>query len=90
MAAPVSVTCTANTWTLVKAGTTSAIIHRISTAPNVYKMTYVANTAPAPTNDSLAALMFSASPDEEIFSNSSSSDLYVKAVGVDGEVRVDA
>jgi hypothetical protein len=90
MAAPVAVTCTKDTWTLVKAGVTSTIIHRLSVAPNVYKMTYVGNGAAAPTDDSLAALMFSDSPNEEVFNNAASSDIYVKAVGVDGEVRVDS
>jgi hypothetical protein len=89
MATPVSVTCTADTWVKVATGVTSTIIHRISTAPNVYKMTYVPNAAAAPADDSLAALMFSDSPNEEKFTNSSSSDVYVKAVKVDGEVRVD-
>jgi hypothetical protein len=89
MAAPVTVTCTADTWVKVATGVTSAVIHRISTAPNVYKMTYVATAAAAPTDDSLAALMFSDSPNEEKFSNSASSDIYVKAVKVAGEVRVD-
>jgi hypothetical protein len=90
MAAPVNVACTANTWVKVATGVTSALIKRISTAPNVYRITHVDTTDPTPTDDSLASLMFSASPDEEDFTNSALSDVYVKAVGVDGEVQVQA
>ena len=89
MATPVVVTCTADTWVKVLTGVTTAVIHRISLAPNVYKQTYVPTTDTAPTDDSTAALMFSRHPNEEEVSSASSVDIYVKAVKVDGSVRVD-
>lgn len=90
MAAPVIVTCTADTWVKVATAITSATFHRISVAPNVYRMTHVNTGAAAPTDDSTAALMFSDSPNEEIFNNPVASDFYVKAVRGDGSVRRDA
>jgi hypothetical protein len=104
MAAPVNVTCTANNWVKVATGVTSILIKRISVSPNIYKIlikrisvspniykiTHVNTGGGAPTDDSLASLMFSDSPNEEKFSNAASSDIYVKAVKVDGEVQVQA
>lgn len=90
MAAPSVVTCTADTWVKVATGITSATIHRLSVAPNVYRQTYVLTGVAAPADDSMAALMFSDSPNEEIHKSSEAVDYYVKAVGVAGSVRVDA
>ena len=90
MANPVIVTCTADTWIKVLTEVTTAVIHRLSLAPNVYKQTYVVTTDPAPTDDSTAALMFSKNPNEEEVSSAASVDVYVKAVKVAGSVRVDA
>jgi hypothetical protein len=90
MAAPVVVVCAKNTWEKVATGVTSAVLHRISIAPHLYKMTYVDTEDPSPTDDSLAALMFSDSPNEEEFNSSDLSDIYVKAVGAAGLVRVDS
>lgn len=90
MAAPVVVACTANTWVLVATAITSATFHRISVLPGVYRMTHVNTGDAAPADDSTAALMFSDSPNEEIFANSVASDFYVKAVGAAGSVRRDA
>ena len=89
MAASAPITCTANTWIKVATAVTSATIHKLSTLPNVYKETYVANLAAAPTNDDNAILAFG-EKDLFEFIDSASSDVYIKAVGVDGSVRVDA
>jgi hypothetical protein len=90
MAAPLVVTCTKDTWVKVATGITSATIHRLSVAPNLYRQTFVLTTVAAPTDDSTAALMFSDSPNEEIVESSAAIDYYVKAVGAAGSVRVDA
>jgi hypothetical protein len=92
MAAPVIKTCTKDTWVKVTAagGVTTATIHRLSVAPNLYRQTFVLTGASAPTDDSTAALMFSDSPNEEIVQSGAAIDYYVKAVGAAGSVRVDA
>jgi hypothetical protein len=79
-----------NTWVKVATGITTATIHRMSVAPNLYRQTFVLTGASAPANDSTAALMFSDSPNEEIVESSAAIDYYVKAVGAAGSVRVDA
>lgn len=88
MANPVVVVCTANTWVKVATGITSSVIHKLSVAPSLYKQTYRTTLDPAPTNDTDAAVLFESSS-SETFSNSGASDVYVKAVGADGSVRVD-
>ena len=88
MSASAPITCTANTWVKVATNVTSALIHKLSVAPNVYKQTYVDTTDPAPTDDNNAVLAFGSS-DEFSFSDSTASDIYIKAVGVAGSVRTD-
>lgn len=88
MAASTPITCTANTWVKVATNVTSAIIHKLSLSPNVYKQTYVNTGAAAPANDNNAILAFGDS-DEYVFSDSTASDIYIKAVGVAGSVRTD-
>ena len=88
MGASAPITCTANTWVIVATNVTSAIIHKLSLSPNVYKQTYVATGAAAPANDNNAVLAFG-DCDSFIFSESTLSDVYIKAVGVDGSVRTD-
>jgi hypothetical protein len=89
MPASAPITCTADTWVKIATGVTSAVIHKLSVSPNVYKQTYVATTDPAPTDDLNAVLAFG-DCNSFIFSESESSDIYIKAVRVDGSVRVDA
>ena len=86
---PVVVPCAADTWVKVATAVTSATIHKIGLLPGVYKWTYVANLAAAPTDDSDAVLAFG---DKDLleFIDSASSDVYIKAVKKDGSVRVDA
>ena len=67
MAASAPISCTANTWVKVATGVTSAVIHKLSTSPNVYKQTYVETAAAAPTDDTNAVLAFSCA-DSFIFS----------------------
>jgi hypothetical protein len=88
MGASAPITCTANTWVKVATAVTSAVIHKLGLSPNVYKQTYVATGASAPANDNNAVLAFGCS-DSFVFADSTSSDIYIKAVGVDGSVRTD-
>ncbi len=89
MPASAPIICTADTWIKVATGVTSAVIHKLSHSPNLYRQTYVPTTDPAPTDDDNAVLAFG-SCESFIFSESDSSDIYIKAVKHDGEVRVDA
>ena len=89
MSASAPITCTANTWVMVATNVTSAVIHKLSVSPNVYKQTYVNTGAAAPANDNNAVLAFGSS-DEFEFSDSTASDVYIKAVGVAGSIRTDA
>lgn len=88
MAASAPITCTAGAWTIVATGVTSAIIHKLSVLPGLYKQTYVPTTDPAPANDDNAVVAFG-DCDSFIFSESALSDVYIKAVGADGSVRTD-
>ncbi len=89
MADPVLKTCTADTWIEVATNVTSAIIHKISTSPNIYKQTYVDTGNPAPADDSKAVAAFNGC-DSFIHSTSAAADIYIKAVSANGLVRVDA
>ena len=88
MSASAEIPCPAGVWTIVATNVTSAIIHKLSVAPGVYKQTYVNNGDAAPTDDDNAVLAFGGC-DSFIFSESTLSDVYIKAVGADGEVRTD-
>ncbi len=86
-AIPVVVPCTADTWILVAENVLTGIIHKISLSPNVYRMVTRPTGGAAPTNDSGAWLAFDGANSSEI-SDSAQIDVYIKAVGVDGEVSV--
>ena len=88
---PVIVTCTADTWVKVSpvGGMTSGIIWKRSVSPGVYKQTFRLAGNAAPTDDSDAVLIFG-NCDSVIISESALVDVYIKAVKVAGEVRVDA
>ena len=88
MGASAPITCTANTWVKVATNVTSAIIHKLSVAPNLYKQTYVNTGAAVPANENNAILAFGVS-DEFSFSDATASDVYIKAVGAAGLVRTD-
>jgi hypothetical protein len=88
MSASAPITCTADTWVKVATNVTSATIHKLSNSPNVYKQTHVDTGAAAPANDNNAVLAFGQC-DSFIFSESTASDVYIKAVRVAGSVRTD-
>jgi hypothetical protein len=87
--APITVVCPADTWTKVATAVTSATVHKLNVLPSLYKQTFVATGGAAPTTDDDAVKAFNGC-DSFIFSESASSDIYIKAVKKAGEVRVDA
>ena len=89
MAASAPIACAADTWVKVATAKTSAVIHKLLTRPSLYKQTYVDTGEAAPTNDDNAIAYFSRC-DSETFADSTSSDIYIKAVKFAGSVRVDA
>jgi hypothetical protein len=88
MSASAPISCPAGQWTKVATNVTSATIHKLSVLPGVYKQTYVATGAAAPANDNNAVVAFG-DCDSFIFSESTLSDVYIKAVGAVGSVRTD-
>lgn len=85
MANPIIVACAADTWVKVATGITSGNIHIRDTKPNRYLQTYRLTTQAAPTDDA-DAIPFDPSV---LIATSASSDIYVKAIGAAGSVRVD-
>lgn len=85
--APSIVTCTADTWVKVADSVLICIIHKTEFAPAKYLHTYRLEDAAAPTNDNDAVMWADLSLlvnfDEAV-------DVYVKAIGAAGEVRVDS
>ena len=88
MSASAPITCTADTWVIVATNVESQTIHKLSNAPNVYKETHVDTGNAAPTNDDNSVLAFGTC-DSYIVSTSPAQDVYIKAVRVDGSVRID-
>ena len=90
MPASAPIVCAAGGWVKVATNVTSAIIHKLSVRPSLYKQTFVDTTDPAPTDDLNAVLAFAGGCESFIFSESASSDIYIKAVKFAGSVRLDA
>ena len=86
MANPIIVNLPSDTWVKVATGVTSGTIHIKDRSPNLYLQTYRITTDPAPINDSDAVEF---GPDVGAISSTSEIDVYLKAVGADGSVRVD-
>lgn len=89
MAASAPITCTAGDWIKVATNVTSAVIHKLSVAPSLYKQTYVATGAAAPTDEANAVLAFAGGCESFEFADSDASDIYIKAVKLNGAVRTD-
>ena len=89
MSASAPIICTADTWVKVATAVTSAVIHKLSLLPGVYKQTYVDTGEAAPTDDDNAIAYFD-NCNSETFADSTSSDIYIKAVKKAGSVRTDA
>ena len=89
MSASAPIVCTANVWVKVATAVTSAVVHKLSLLPGMYKQTFVDTGDAAPTDDDNAIAAFNGC-NSFIFSESTSSDIYIKAVKKAGSVRVDA
>lgn len=85
---PAIVTCTLDTWVKVADAVTSGIIHKVSNAPTIYKQTYRVAANPAPTDDTDAVAAFVDGAPLAI-SADATIDVYIKAKGSAGSVRVD-
>lgn len=88
MADPTRVTCTANTWKKVASNVTSGQVGKLNKRPNLYLQTYRMSGNAAPTSGTEGIPVFVNSDSEEI-SAAAGIDIYIMAVGNDGEVRVD-
>ncbi len=85
MADPNMVSLAADTWTLVASSVTTGVIH-IKDKGTRYLHTYVDTGNAAPTDDSKAVAM---SSDTGVINAVNPIDVYIKAVGETGEIRVD-
>lgn len=85
---PVVVACTADTWVKVATNVVTGTIHRLSTDPEKYAHTLRVTGGAAPANDDDASVAFNGSDQLQI-SSDSGIDVYIKARGRDGSVRID-
>jgi hypothetical protein len=93
MADPVVVVCAEDTWVKVATNATTGMVWALSVAPNMYLCTYRDTGNPAPADDDDAVIFPSSSPDDTNpglpISASAGIDVYIKAKGAEGKVRVD-
>jgi len=88
MANPAIVSCTKDTWVLVAQNVTAGAIYNM--APTVqYMQTYRMTGQAAPSADTDAVLAFDDPFVPLVISAPAAIDVYLKAVGVAGSVRVD-
>ena len=87
---PAVIDCPENVWVKVASVITSGSLHRWVTSPEHYLHTYRNAGDPAPTDNSDAALLFAGVSVFAAISNDVSIDVYVKAIGANGQIRVDA
>ena len=85
---PVVINCPKGVWTQIAAATTTGTIHKLSVAPELYLQTYRLKGQPAPVGNDDATRLFSSGIVDNI-SNDGEIDVYVRAIGKDGKVRVD-
>ena len=86
---PLVVSCPEGVWTMVAENTQSASLHKLSVVPGLYKQTYRISGQAAPTDDADAIIIFDTDT-SHVFSHSPGIDIYIKAIGGDGSVRLDA
>jgi len=84
---PSAVTCTKDAWVKVADSVLSCTIHIMQTSPSKYLHTYRVEDDPAPTNDNDAVPFDDHSIHAEF---DDYVDIYVKAVGAAGKVRLDS
>jgi hypothetical protein len=85
---PVIVPCGADEWTPVATAVTTGRVYKISTQPSGYMQTIRVTGDPAPTTNDDGADLFELAKSEPIASDAAI-DVYVKAIGAAGSVRVD-
>jgi len=85
---PVTFDLAVDTWVKVATAVTAGVVRRLSTLPERYLQTIRVTGDPAPTTDADAARLFT-SNDYAGISSDSAIDVYVKARGAAGKVRVD-
>ena len=86
MAAPLPVSLTAGTWTLIATAVRSGQVTIKNNTPSMYKITYVLTGVAAPMDDTTAHRFIEGSLP---ISASEDIDVYVKAVGADGLLLVE-
>lgn len=86
MANPAIVNCTVDTWVAVATNVTAGKIYVLKTDPHIYLITHRLTGNPAPTDNTDAIELRNL---EHTISLPAASDVYVKAVGIVGQVRVD-
>lgn len=88
MANPAIVTCPKDTWTKVATNVTAGVIYNM--LPEVeYVQTYRMTGGSAPANDTDAVPAFIYKHDPIGISSTAAIDVYLKAIGEAGSVRVD-
>jgi hypothetical protein len=85
---PVTVVCTKNTWVKVATAVTSGTIYKRSILPERYLQTIRLTGGAVPTDNDDAASIFECR-DQAGISSDAAIDVYIKARGAAGEVRVD-
>lgn len=88
MANPILVDCSQGEWTKVATNVTTGQVHRINKKPSMYLQTYRMTGNDSPTARTEGIPLFINSESEEI-SAAAGIDVYVMAIGNDGQVRVD-
>lgn len=88
MANPLPVDCPVDTWTKVATNVTSGQVNKLNKKPNLYLQTYRMTGNPAPTDQGEGVPIFVESGDN-IISSAAGIDVYIMAVGQDGEIRID-
>ena len=86
MANPEVISCPANEWTLVAAAIIVGVLHRVG--DTTYLQTYRMAGEAAPSDSEVGVRLFAEVTTAEI-SASNAIDVYVKAIGTAGAVRVD-
>lgn len=89
MAEPVIIDCPADTWVLVAEDVTTGQIWKMLNVNRGYLQTYRTADNPAPTNDDDAVPAFPNNTINLPISATALIDVYIKAVGSAGKVRVD-
>lgn len=88
MADPARITCPADEWTKVATNVTSGQVNRLNKKPNLYLQTYrmTGNEAPIDKGEGIPIFV---EPNDNRIESAAGIDVYIMAVGQDGEIRID-